>query len=248
MITQSLDIIPFSSIAIIWYGDFWKLLVQIITASSQNVRVGVISRSPNDYGISWESLSEFEVVVSCVPLSLGAETYDKIKKFAREDVLIRDICSIKEQPVSRLDQSGLQSYIATHPMFGPYSYAKKWSSLEGLRLVVTWSTCSDSLLSSRTRRFESLWLVLIFMSHAQHDQYLAKTLFLTHYVAQIVHESWFDRTEIDTVSFGFLMDAVESVKHDKALFLDIWAYNPYCKKIIWEFVKAQQEIHKLLWL
>ena len=137
MITQSLDIIPFSSIAIIWYGDFWKLLVQIITASSQNVRVGVISRSPNDYGVSWESLNEFEVVVSCVPLLLGAETYDKIKKFPREDVLIRDICSIKEQPVSRLDQSGLQSYIATHPMFGPQSYKKTGGDVSGYRIIIT---------------------------------------------------------------------------------------------------------------
>jgi hypothetical protein len=42
------------------------------------------------------------------------------------------------------------------------------------------------------------------------------------------------------------MDAVESVKNDQNLFLDVWKFNPYCKKIIDKFLKSQKKIHQLL--
>jgi prephenate dehydrogenase len=93
---------------------------------------------------------------------------------------------------------------------------------------------------------QSLGLLTIIMLSDKHDEHLAETLFLTHYVGQIVAEAGFDRTTIDTVSFGFLMDAVESVKNDRQLFLDVWRYNPYCKAMITKFHQAQKNIEGLL--
>ena len=239
--------IPFWSIAIIWYGDFWKLLVDIISNSDQKIRIGVISRRENKYAIGWEELSSFEVVVSCVPIAMLSQSYMQIARYISDTALVRDVCSIKEQPLQWMKHSWIHNYIATHPMFWPYSYEKKWKSLAGLRLVVTWYTCQNVLFASRQHWFEYLWLIVIVMSEKEHDKYLAKTLFLTHYIAQIVHHAWFDRTNIDTASFGFLMDAVESVKNDQKLFLDVWRFNPYCQKIIDKFLKSQNKIHQLLW-
>ena len=53
-------------------------------------------------------------------------------------------------------------------------------------------------------------------------------------------------TDIDTLSFGFLMDAVESVKSDTELFRDVFAFNPYCEEIIARFEKAEADVHALL--
>jgi hypothetical protein len=75
---------------------------------------------------------------------------------------------------------------------------------------------------------------------------LAETLFLTHYVSQIVAKGGFVRTDIDTLSFGYLMDAVESVRGDTELFRDVFAFNPYCQDIIRRFETAEGEVHALL--
>jgi prephenate dehydrogenase len=79
---------------------------------------------------------------------------------------------------------------------------------------------------------KQLGLVMIEMTAVAHDRYLAETLFLTHYIAQTITAADFVRTTIDTVSFGFLMDAVESVRDDTALFADVFAYNQYCQATI----------------
>jgi prephenate dehydrogenase len=84
------------------------------------------------------------------------------------------------------------------------------------------------------------------MTAESHDRLLAETLFLTHYVAQAVARGGFVRTDIDTLSFGFLMDAVESVKNDVDLFRDVFFFNPYCEDIIVRFERAEWELHALL--
>ena len=84
------------------------------------------------------------------------------------------------------------------------------------------------------------------MSPEEHDKHLAETLFLTHLVGQIIARGEFGRTEIDTVSFGYLMDAVESVKHDTELFQDVFRYNPYCRQVLERFGVAEQAVQALL--
>jgi prephenate dehydrogenase len=84
------------------------------------------------------------------------------------------------------------------------------------------------------------------MSAEQHDKHVAETLFLTHFIAQVVVRGDFNRTDIDTVSFGGLMDAVESVRHDTELFKDVFRYNPYCKEVLRRFGIAEAEVLKLL--
>src|SRR3954471_8460155 len=51
---------------------------------------------------------------------------------------------------------------------------------------------------------------------------------------------------LDTVSFGFLMDAVESVQNDTELFKDVYTYNPHCKEVIARFEQAEQAVEQLL--
>jgi prephenate dehydrogenase len=68
-----------------------------------------------------------------------------------------------------------------------------------------------------------------------HDRELAETLFLTHYIGQIVARGGFERTEIDTLSFGYLMDAVDSVRHDGRLFEEVYRFNSYCRQVIDRF-------------
>ncbi|MEC8163907.1 MAG: hypothetical protein VX079_05015, partial [Pseudomonadota bacterium] len=70
----------------------------------------------------------------------------------------------------------------------------------------------------------------------------AETLFLTHYIGQIVAHGGFERSDIDTVSFGSLMDAVDSVRHDTGLFEDVFHFNPYCRQVVDRFEASDREV------
>ena len=101
-------------------------------------------------------------------------------------------------------------------------------------------------LAAANAWLKGLGLDVLAMSSEAHDRMLAETLFLTHYVAQMVAAGGFLRTDIDTLSFGFLMDAVESVKSDTELFRDVFEFNPYCRETIARLEKAESEVHALL--
>jgi prephenate dehydrogenase len=131
-------------------------------------------------------------------------------------------------------------------MFGPYRFEKQGQSLSGLRLVLTDHTLPAGSDVALITWLKGLGLNVLTMTPDAHDRMLAETLFLTHYIGQAVARGGFVRTDIDTLSFGYLMDAIESVKSDTELFRDVFAFNPYCEEIIARFEKSEAEVHALL--
>jgi prephenate dehydrogenase len=131
-------------------------------------------------------------------------------------------------------------------MFGPETYLKQGSEVTGLRIVVAKHTLPVQEYKDLKKLFEGIGFSVVEKNAQEHDEQLAETLFLTHYVGQIVHRAGFTRTDIDTVSFGYLYDAVESVRQDTKLFEDVFVYNPYCKVVIERFDEKEREVKKLL--
>jgi prephenate dehydrogenase len=161
--------------------------------------------------------------------------------------ILVEVNTVKAHPADLLRRhGGGRAYVATHPMFGPYSFEKQGGNLTGLRLVVTEHTLPPQDMEGAIAWAKALGLDVLTMSPQAHDRMLAETLFLTHYVSQIVAKGGFVRTDIDTLSFGYLMDAVESVRGDTELFRDVFAFNPYCEDIIRRFETAEGEVHTLL--
>ena len=157
-----------------------------------------------------------------------------------------DIATVKMHTANILKQhADTLRYVAMHPMFGPYSFLKKGENLD-LRVVLTDYTIAQREYAALKAFLQQVGLVVLETTSEDHDQTLAETLFLTHYVAQMVCKAGYKRTEIDTVSFGYLMDAIESVQNDAALFQDVYKYNPYCKKVIDTLEKAEHEVSLLL--
>jgi prephenate dehydrogenase len=79
-----------------------------------------------------------------MPIAAAQETFSKISQFAPH-ALIWEVCSIKKAPLQWIQKTGLQNYLCTHPMFGPYSYAKKGYALCDLRIVLTEHTLDDQV-------------------------------------------------------------------------------------------------------
>lgn len=238
-----------NTIGIIGYGDFGKFLHQLIKKHLPEIEVKVFSRSnpiDNETFFSLKEVCSAQILFPTVPIKVLKETLEEVKDLLGDDTIVCDVASVKVHTVAAMRETGIKNFIATHPMFGPYSYAKQGDSLTGLRIALCDSTLSDSDEEQLIDWLGSLGLKVLSMTADEHDKLVAETLFLTHLVGQTIKRGGFARTAVDTVSFGFLMDAVESVSHDEALFRDVYKYNPYCEEVLEKFKATGKGVEEFL--
>jgi len=236
------------TIGIIGYGSFGMFVHELVRRFYPEAIVRVYARKgdANDLFRPLSEVAQCDMIFLSVPIRRYEEVLDQLVPLLKPDSVVVDVATVKEYTVGLLRRHDGLRYVATHPMFGPYSYEKKAHDLTGLRLVLTEHTLSETALDTLRHEVARLGLVLLETTPEAHDRMLAETLFLTHYVGQVVTKGGFQRTDIDTVSFGFLMDAVESVQHDTGLFKDVYAYNTYCRDVVERFDRAEREVHDLL--
>ncbi len=235
-----------TSVGIIGHGAFGAFCEELISAYSSHLEVKIFSRSATVDNVRFFELADVcktDVVLLCVPISAYEETLQAIVPlFAPETVLV-DVATVKRY-TNNLCIKYLtdRRYVCAHPMFGPESYKKSGGSVQGYRIAVTdYSLANDDSVVLKSL-FSLAGFEVIEMSSDEHDRILAETLFLTHYIGQTMQTAGFGRTDIDTVSYTSLMNAVESVVNDKALFADVYKYNPYCKEVAERFHTAQKEV------
>ncbi len=238
------------TIGIIGHGDFGRFLETLAKRFLPDTEVRVFSRRHTPDGTRFFSLEDTcasAIVIVASAIRGFEETFLKVLPLLGPDSTLVEVNTVKVTPVNllRMHAKG-KRYIATHPMFGPYSFEKQGGSLAGLRLVVADHTLPEEEFAAASTWLGSLGLSVLSMTAEEHDRMLAETLFLTHYLAQSVARAGFVRTDIDTLSFGYLMDAVESVQSDTELFKDVYEFNPYCVEIISRFEKAEGETRALL--
>ena len=233
------------TVGIIGYGQFGSF-IHILLKSFLGTELSVIWCDSKDFKQRNAKLTDVvtaDIVFVAVPLSVYAETIKTIAPLLGEGTVVVDIATVKKHTVAACKRYLKNNdYICTHPMFGPKSYQKTNKAIDGFRIVITDSTVPKNTLMVIEKLLKEKGFKIIHMSADEHDKYLAETLFVTHYVGQVVSRSGFVRTTIDTISFGFLMDAVDSVKDDEKLFADVYNLNPYCKKVVKKMEKSIQSI------
>jgi prephenate dehydrogenase len=238
------------TLGIVGHGSFGKFLERLAKRFLPELTVRVFDRNASEDGKRFFPLEEVclsDVVVIAVSIRAFTEVLYKVLPLLRPDSVLVDVNSVKKFPSALLYLTASDRYyISTHPMFGPFSFRKKRGRLKGLRIVISDHTLPKHAMEQAVVWLEGLGLKVVTMSSDDHDRQLAETLFLTHYVSQMVSTAGFVRTDIDTLSFGFLMDAVESVKGDTELFRDVYAFNKYCHKIVERLEKSQSEVHSIL--
>ena len=238
------------SIGIVGYGNFGSFVHALIQRFAPQIEVRVYSRNKAPDGATFFSLpevAECDAVIFAVPIQAYAEVLKETIPLMKKDGVIVDVATVKKHTVKLLQKlAGSQRYIAMHPMFGPESYQKRGQDVSGLRIVIAEHTLARADFSHVVGFLKSCGFSVIEMTADEHDKHLAESLFLTHFIGQTIFRAGFDRTEIDTVSFGFLMSAVESVRQDTALFQEVFRFNPYCKKVLKQFEKAERQVEKLL--
>ncbi len=241
-----------STVGIIGFGSFGQFIQKLTREHFPHMAVKVFSSRKGPEGIdgidffTLEEVCKTDLLFVCVPISAFAQTINRIVPLLGANTIVCDVTTIKKHTVEVLREKGVPHYIATHPMFGPNSYAKHGNSLKDLRIALCDSSLTKDESKDITDFLTSTGLKVLELTADEHDRMIAETLFLTHLIGQTVKKGNFKRTAIDTVSFGFLMDAVESVANDEALFRDVFAFNPYCADVLARYEHAEKEVTMLL--
>jgi prephenate dehydrogenase len=239
-----------NSVGIVGYGHFGQFLQELSVRFFPEVKVKIYSRRAeidNETFFTFEEVCHCDVVILCGAIREYEEQIKAVAELVLPETIIVDVATVKKH-TSQLFRKHFNGhrFFSTHPMFGPESYKKHAGDINGFRIVVTDYQLANDQYQVLKNLFATLGFVVIEMTADEHDERLAETLFLTHYVGQSVIRAGFSRTAIDTLSFQFLMDAVESVKGDTELFRDVYRFNPYCKAVAERLHEAQEAVYKEL--
>lgn len=239
-----------ASLGIIGHGSFGAFLETLVIRLAPEIRLRIYAPEEEVDGLRFFSLEDTcatDAVVLAVPIASFEEVLLRILPLLTPTTVLVDISTVKLHTAGLLKKhAGNHAYLAAHPMFGPESYEKRGKEVTGFRIIVTEHTLPEAAYAALVSFLSSCGFEIVVMTSDAHDQHLADTLFLTHFIGQTIARAGFTRTEIDTVSFGFLMDAVESVKNDTKLFADVFRYNPYCKETIARLEQAEEETRSIL--
>jgi prephenate dehydrogenase len=237
---------PRMSVGIIGHGHFGAFFETLMKRFYPETPVRIFSPERTPDTKRFFPLTEAvasDVVLLSMPIGATESALKDIVPLLRPETVLVDIATVKMHTQALLEKYAPgQPHISAHPMFGPEGYAKRDGNVQGLRIVVTGHNLPQQKYIEIRTSLQALGFEIVEMTAEQHDKHVAETLFLTHFIGQAIARAEFDRTAIDTPSFGFLMDAVDSVKNDTKLFKDVFTYNPYCRETLARFGKSVEDV------
>jgi prephenate dehydrogenase len=240
-----------SRIGIIGFGRFGQLCARYL---SKDFSVVVSTRSDKDDAIkacgarpaSFETACRQPVVILCMPISAMRETLRQAAPLLKKKTLVVDVCSVKVYPVQWMREMlpATVSILPTHPMFGPDSAA---TSLKGRKIVLCPERIDDNQYEKIRSWLEGQGLVVIQATANEHDEKIAVSLSLTHFIGRSLSAFGARELDIDTEGYKRLMHILGVVSHDTwQLFEDMHAYNPFAKQKRQAFIDAMTDIHERL--
>jgi prephenate dehydrogenase len=136
------------------------------------------------------------------------------------------------------------SILATHPIFGPDSAA---DSLKGRKIFLSPIRIEKKQYQIIKTYLASKELVLIESTPEDHDEQIAVSLALTHFIGRSLSEFGASELNIDSEGYKRLLHILDVVEHDTwQLFYDMHQYNPYAKEKRAAFMQAMQKIDERL--
>jgi len=234
-------------IGIIGFGRFGKLTAGYL---AEDFDVFVFNRTDKSAEIkksgalnaSLKTVCQQKIVILCVPISTLKEILVEIGPLLNKDSVVVDVCSVKVYPTEWMKSllPETVSILATHPIFGPDSAA---DSLKDRKIFISPIRISKKQYRKIKTYLVSKELVLIESTPEDHDEQIAISLALTHYIGRTLSEFGAAPLEIDSEGYKRLLHILEVVEHDTwQLFYDMHRYNPYAQEKRAAFMHAMQKI------
>jgi prephenate dehydrogenase len=190
-------------------------------------------------------------VIYAVPIrSLERAVLETRDRLAPESVVL-DVCSVKMIPCAILERHlPGRAVTGTHPLFGRESASETCAGQRvalcvpaGLR-----GTPAGAAGAARAEQlFTALGLTIVRCSPDDHDAQVARSQFLTHFIARGTTRCGIGRVALSTKTHDDLMDIVDIACHDSdELFEDMAAFNPMAARVRSEFLAALDAIGRHL--
>lgn len=243
-------------IFIIGLGRFGQLLAEIL---KKDFQVYVSSRSnkkqlAKTIGVEWldveDGIKTCDTIFYCVPISDFKQIFLSQLDFYKKSKpkLIVDIQSVKISP-KKIFEKYLPKHceaLLTHPVFGPDSV--KANGLEGLKIMMDRFKTSKINYQFWKQYFESKKLEIVEITAEEHDKQAALSQGVVFFMAKVLDDFGFKRTQVDTFWAEQLHQIVHgAVGNDtQQLFVDLQSKNPYTKKMRIGLKKSLDKISKQL--
>ncbi|MCK5420448.1 MAG: prephenate dehydrogenase/arogenate dehydrogenase family protein, partial [Desulfobacterales bacterium] len=235
----------------IGFGRFGKLTARYL---AEDFEVLVFNRTAKSTGIkevgarasSLKNVCRQKIVIVCVPISTLKQVLVEIGPLLKKDAVVVDVCSVKVYPSQWMKAllPETVSILATHPIFGPDSAS---DSLTGRKIFLSRIRISKKQYQKIKSYLASKELVIIESTPEDHDEQIAISLALTHFIGRTLSEFSADRLNIDSEGYKRLLHILDVVEHDTwQLFYDMHRYNPYAKEKRAAFMQAMQKINERL--
>ena len=195
-----------------------------------------------------QAAAEADVVVISVPIEHTEAVIRDVGPHLREDALLMDITSIKEEPIAAMLASTRASVVGTHPMFGPGVH-----SLQGQRFVVCRAR-GDAWADWVVQTFSARGLAVTETTPLQHDRAMSVVQVLTHFQTQVLGRTLANlgvplEETLQFTSPAYLLELYVAARHfaqDPRLYGPIEMRNPQTGAVTSAFRDAAGEIGDIL--
>lgn len=238
-------------VSVFGYGRFGKLWADIL---KNDFRVKVYSRrglKPEDVNPGIEitdlaGLHDTDALFYCVAISSLETVLMETKKFHKTDCVYFDTCSVKVEPARWMKQQlpEMSRIIATHPMFGPDSYD---AAIEKLPMVMCNISATQNEFSYWTDYFNNGKIQVEVMTADEHDEMVAYSQGITHYIGRVLADLNLKNTKINTLGYKKILEIIQQTCNDSwQLFCDLQHFNPYTKKMRKDLHESIEKIYSIL--
>jgi prephenate dehydrogenase len=236
-------------IGMIGYGRYGEFIAGHL---SKEFKVYIYNRSDkrekierkNAIPCSFSEACKKDALIIAVPISAFEETIKKAKHEVSKDTLIIETCSVKEFPIKIMEKylSKDTQILSAHTLFGPDS-AKY--SLKGHKIVLFKIRVAEEIYKKAVQGLEKKGLVVIGLSAAKHDEYMANAMVLPHFIGRALIDMGMSENVVATANYQRLLEIYSNVKNDTwQLFIDMKKYNRFAKEVMGKFMKSVEKISK----
>jgi prephenate dehydrogenase len=238
-------------VSVYGYGRFGKLWADIL---SQDFKVKVYSRrglkaeevSPGIEIATIDSIFDCDAIFFCVAISSLEQVLIESKDYFKTDTVYFDTCSVKVFPANWMNENlpAKSQIIATHPMFGPDSY---YNAANPLPMAFCNVRSDEAVFKSWANYFSKKKMRVEIMSPEEHDEMVAYSQGITHYVGRVLADLQLQPTRIDTMGYSKLLEIIAQTCNDTwQLFIDLQRFNPYTKIMREDLQESHEKIYAIL--